>query len=293
MATDIAGLHWQADPETLEFQRAVVVVALRGWFDAAGTATRAAEWLVEHGEPIGLAALDAEEFMDMRAHRPEARLTASGDRWVSWPHVTVKAIRTGGTHDLLVVQGAEPDYRWRTFTEALIEIARAARAELVVTLGASPAEVPHTRHQTLATSASSAELARRLGLALPSYQGVTGVIGVLQERLGREGLPGISIRAGIPPYLGNGPNPGGTKALLARLGELLHIDTRADELGPEITGWIAGLQATMDADPQARATVEHFERRYDRANEATSDPGRLVRDLERYLRDAGDEPPLD
>ena len=263
-------------------------VALSGWFDAAGTATQAVDWLVQRGTGALVARLEAEQFTDLRAHRPMVRFNELGERVVDWPDVSAQAIRTGGAHDLVVVRGTEPDYRWRTFVDGILAIAQTARAELVVTLGATPAETPHTRPQLLTTSASSARLARQLGLALPTYQGVTGVIGVLQERLGRVDLPGISIRVGIPPYLGKGPNPGGAQALLARLGELLEIDTHSAGLDGEIADWITGLQAVMEDDPQARATVEHFERRFAELSEAAVNPDQMVRDLERYLREVGE-----
>ena len=285
---DVEGLAWEPGADSSNLTRPVLVVALGGWFDAAGTATQAVDWLLQRRPAVPVARLDSECFVDLRSHRPMVRLDEVGDRVIEWPDVTANAIRTGGTHDLVIVRGNEPDYRWRTFVDGIVAIATMTRAELVVTLGATPAEAPHTRPQLLTTSASSPRIARQLGLALPTYQGITGVIGVLQERLGRIDLPGISVRVGIPPYLGKGPNPGGAQALLARLGELLDIDTHSRALDNDVKDWITGLQAVMEDDPQARATVEHFERRFEQLSEASVDPDRLVRDLERYLREGGD-----
>lgn len=281
------GLIWERDPAGIALRKPVLIVALSGWFDMARTATDAAEWLSEKGNGERVARLDGEVFTDYSARRPMATFDEGGLRKLVWPDTTVETVTTEETRDLIVVRGHEPDYRWRTFVDALLDVARTLGAEFVLTVGASGAEVPHTRPQPLTTSASSLELARRLGLGTPSYQGITGVVGVLQERLGRESIPGISVRAGIPPYLGEGPNPAGTQVLLRRIAELTGVDTKHADLASAVAEWETQVDVAVNADEDMRNLVTELERRYQKWSTMTVEPDRLLNDLERYLR--GDE----
>jgi hypothetical protein len=288
MTPSAPGLVWTAGPAAPELHRPVLVVALRGWFDLGGSATGAVAHLLGRYPPHPLGHLDAEEFVDLSTHRPTIRYRDGVVASLTWPHTTLTALRTGGRHDLVVATGVEPDVRWRTFADALVTVARHLGAELVVTVGAAAAQVPHTRPQPVTASASTPELARRLGLGLPTYQGPTGVAGVLQDRLARAGVPGIAVRVGVPGYLGSEANPPGTQALLARLGDLLDVATGAADLDPEVAQWRAAVDEAVRREPGGPAFVAALERQVD-ALVTEPDADRLVEELERYLR-SGDDP---
>src|SRR5690606_15841173 len=86
-------------------------------------------------------------------------------------------------------------------------------------------------------STPNPRLARRLGLSVPTYQGITGVIGALQELLEREGVPAISLRVGVPHYLANARHPASSAALLAHLEHVLGIPLHSTALDEEIAEW--------------------------------------------------------
>lgn len=289
---DATGLVWDQDPTALGLTRPVVVVALSGWFDVGSAATGALTWLCEGAVVHPVAYLDAEEFVDFRTHRPTIAYQDEGPPLVSWPHTRVVAMRTGGRHDLVLVNGIEPDYQWRRFTEAIVAVATGTAAELVVSLGSSVADVPHTRPLPMVTSAGSPELAARLGLSRPTYQGVTGVIGVLQERLGRGPIPGISVRASVPMYLSGQPVPLASQALLGKLGDLLGVAAASAKLDAQVRDWVRRANDAVAEDPSIQAHVSALEARYDARSRLVSsidqlanDSERLVSELELFLRE--------
>jgi len=146
----------------------VLVVAFAGMFDAGSVATGSVEWLVQHLDVEPLASIDPERFLDFQQARPQVELTDDGRRRVVWPEIVAHATRRSGTErDLVLLSGIEPHYRWRTFTELLIEIANRARIEMIVTLGATPSQEPHTRPPVVFGSSTNADLASRLGLSRP------------------------------------------------------------------------------------------------------------------------------
>src|SRR5438552_1414601 len=84
---------------------------------------------------------------------------------------------------------------------------------MVVTLGALLADVPHTRPVPVNGLSSDERLVERLDLRPTSYEGPTGIVGVLQSACQDAGIPTASLWASVPHYVAAAPNP---KAALAQ-----------------------------------------------------------------------------
>jgi|RhiMethySRZTD1v2_1073278.scaffolds.fasta_scaffold358262_2 proteasome assembly chaperone (PAC2) family protein len=277
-------LTWAGEPK---LDRPILVVALAGLFDAASVATGATKWLVHelHAEP--LAHIDAESFFDFHEARPRVELTPDGRRRVVWPELVAHATARGaGERDLVLLSGMEPHLRWRTFTDIVVELATGAGVEMIVTLGASPAQTPHTRPPVVFGSSTNAELAARLGLSRPQYQGPTGVLGVLQAALDVGGPPAIAMRVGVPHYAMGDHDPKATMALLRHLEHVTGVSTAHGKLGPDVARWEDRLSAAVADDAEARAYVSQLEARYDTETEQQVSSGEdLAEELERFLRE--------
>src|SRR5205807_2719975 len=96
-------------------------------------------------------------------------------RRIDWPENSFYHGRPEGLdRDVVLLLGVEPNVRWRTFTGLIVDFARELGIELVVTLGALLADVPHTRPAPVSGSASDAALIAELGLSPSRYEGPTG-----------------------------------------------------------------------------------------------------------------------
>jgi len=281
-----AELIWESgEPPALH--RPILVVALTGLFDVSKAATSALEHLVATRTVQTIAEIDPDGFYDFTQERPHVWLDEEGDRHLSWPVNEVHAVRyPGGPHDLLVLVGVEPHVRWKTFAGHLVEIARRCRCELVVTVGAGAEAVPHTRTPSVFGSSNNDELARRLGLSRPQYQGPTGVFGVFHQLIDQTRIPAISLRVPVPHYLVNAEHPKSTAALLRHLEHVLGVPTDHGALDAEIERWADLHDAAVTTDQQAAAFVKLLEREFDRRTEAaipTADD--LAEQFERFLRE--------
>ena len=199
-------LVWDREPG-VDLRSPILVTAWDGWFDVGGAATGA---VTARGgdDAVRVGHIDADEFFDFHERRPQVRVGPEGRRIVEWPPNEVSCLAVPGRdRDLVLIEGVEPHLRWRTFVDAVVEVVRRFDVRLVVTLGAMVAEVPHTRPPTITGSTTDAELAELLRLGRPSYQGPTGVVGVLHERLDELGIPAVSLRASVPHYVSGSPNP--------------------------------------------------------------------------------------
>lgn len=265
----------------------MLVLAFAGLFDASSAATGAIEWLVRQRDGDPIARIDPEQFYDFQQVRPRVVLDDEANRRIAWPEIVAHATRRrGGERDLLLLSGAEPHYRWRTFTELVREVAERARVEMVVSLGASPAQVPHTRLPVVFGSSTNAELVSRLGLSRPQYQGVTGVVGVLQAMLDRTGPPSIAMRVGVPHYAMGATNPKATLALLRHLEHVTGVATDYAELAAEVAEWEARLDAAVADDDQARVYVRQLEAHHDSQTEQQVISGdELAAEVEKFLRE--------
>lgn len=269
-----------------ELHRPVLVAAFEGWNDAGEAASTALGFV---GSALGaepFARIDPEDFYDFQQVRPVVRLEGGGRRVIDWPLVELAAARPGGSeHDLVLLRGPEPNLRWRTFVREILDVAERLGVEMVVTLGALLADVPHTRPVQVMGVAADPDLAERLGLATSRYEGPTGIIGVLNDFASAAQVPAISLWATLPHYVQASPNPRAALALVQKLRDLLAlpVDTRSlEEATRAFDDTVAGLVAE---DPELAEYVERLEGEADQPSLADVSPEQLVADLERYLRD--------
>src|SRR5512134_1231785 len=225
-------LAWEAAPP--ELRSPILVCAFAGWNDAAGAATTALTTAAESLDAEVIAQVDPEEFFDFQANRPTISLTEGQSREIEWPgNVLMAASPPGAARDLVMLAGTEPNLRWRTFSEGLAETAESLGVELVVSLGALIADVAHSLPVPITGLASDAELVERLDLERSTYEGPTGVVGVLHDACNRRGMPSASLWAAVPHYVAAVPNPKAALALLRRFEGLAGIAIEASALEEE------------------------------------------------------------
>jgi predicted ATP-grasp superfamily ATP-dependent carboligase len=288
-------LEWEYRPDRL--RAPALVCAFKGWNDAADAASTALTFV---GSTLGarrFAKIDPEEFYDFQAARPQVKLVDGETRQIVWPAVEIYEARVPrAPRDLILLVGTEPSMRWRTFTKVVVELAEALGTQLVVTLGALLADVPHSRPVSVTGLASDPVLISRLGLTKSSYEGPTGIIGVLHAACQQDGLPSASLWAAVPHYVAATPNPKASLALVRKLEGLLGVVVDASELEGAASEYERQVNAAVQSDPDVQAFVERLEQAA--TTDADEDPGSLpsgetiARDLQRFLRQRGEDPGL-
>ena len=268
--------------------RPVLVVAFKGLFDASGSATSALEWLMEKSESENIGEIDSETFFDFTQERPLISFDKNGERTLTWPKNKIVTIKTNGNErDLLAISGIEPHLRWRTFSKLLIEIVNKSNAESVLTLGSMVGMTPHSRPLTVTGSSTNPELAERLHLEKPSYQGPTGIVGVLHDALDRSKIPVISLRVSVPHYVPDSPNPKATRALLRRFEQVTGVTTEYEELDGPAPDWQKQVDAAVASDDEITAYVTRLETAIDEDENLLPSGDDLAAEFEAFLREQG------
>jgi proteasome assembly chaperone (PAC2) family protein len=270
-----------------------MVAALAGWNDAASAATTALEAVaVGLGSQV-VARIDPEEFFDFQVNRPTIRLTEGQARRIDWPSNTVIAVEAvGAERDLVLFTGIEPNLRWRGFSAAVLDAAERLGVEMMVTLGALIADVAHTRPVPITGLASDPDLVERLGLSRASYEGPTGIVGVLHDACRQRGIASASLWAAVPHYVAAVPNPKAALALLRRLEGLTGIAIEASELEEAMERFDAQVDEAVASNPEIRELVQRLEEEQTQVLDTGDLPSgdTIAREFQRFLRQRGTEP---
>jgi predicted ATP-grasp superfamily ATP-dependent carboligase len=273
-------VHIEHDPA---LRRPNLVAAFRGWNDAGGAASLAAGYLRAVTDAERCAVIDSEPFIDYQQTRPTVQLVDGDVRRLDWPETEIYASEKS---DLVVVVGTERNMRWRAFSGAIADLARRYRVDLVITMGALLADTPHTRPVPVSATASDDELMQKFDLARSTYEGPTGIVGVLHDACARAGLRSASLWAATPHYISATPNPQAALALLQRLSEMIGTPPGSNELERAASEYALRVASAISDDPDIAGYVQQLEEAADAADPPSGDE--LAADFERYLREQTD-----
>jgi predicted ATP-grasp superfamily ATP-dependent carboligase len=271
-----------------ELTRPVLIAAFRGWNDGAQAASLAGGYLARLWGADPIADVDPEGFFDFQATRPHVSLVDGITRQIEWPETAFYHAKPRRLdRDVVLLLGIEPNVRWRTFSDLVVGHAQELGIELVVTLGALLADVPHTRPSPVTGSASNQDLVKELKLSTSRYEGPTGIVGVLHDACNQAGIPSASLWAAVPHYVSLTPSPRAAAALCERLGGLLGIPIDTAELDQAAETYEEQVSQAVASDEETASYVEELERRADTVEEDFELPSgdALAAELTRYLRE--------
>ena len=290
-------LIWDRRPDGL--RAPAMVCAFEGWNDAGDAATGAVSFLASALDAKRFARIDSEEFYDFQANRPSIRFAEDdrseiGQREIEWPTVEIfEASAPRAPRDLVLVQGVEPSMRWRAFSAHIVDLAEALGVQVVVSLGALLGDVPHTRPVAMSGHASDAGLLERVGIQASSYEGPTGIVGVLHTACAQAGLPSASLWASVPHYVAAAANPKAALALLRRVEVLIGVSIDVSELESSAADYERQVGLAVRSDPDIQAFVERLEQAADSEEQITPDDlpsGDIIAsEFQRFLRQRGRE----
>jgi PAC2 family len=260
----------------------VVVAAFDGWIDAAGAASTAADTLARGGELI--ASFDGNVLFDYRSRRPTLDVVDGTLTRLVWPALELHRREAGG-RDLLVLHGAEPDFRWKELGDDILQLCMQLGVTEWVSLGSIPAAVPHTRPVPVMATASSGA-----GLHEAETKGPPGLLRVpsaglsaMEVTVTDGGIPAVGFYAQVPHYIG-GPYAAATLALLQHLGRHLQTELPLGSLDEDARSQRERLDAAVADDEDVRAILLQLENATEEELPSGDD---LAAEIERFLRNEG------
>jgi hypothetical protein len=264
-----------------------LVAAFDSWIDSGGASSAAVAQLADGGDVV--VEFDGDLLLDYRSRRPTLEIVNGRLSELTWPTLTIRRRRIDG-RDLLILAGAEPDFRWHEFASAVVEVARQLNVALWISLGAIPAAVPHTRSTNVLGSTSQPGLL--LGDIVPGPAGTLRVpsaaISVLEHAIGQAGIPAIGYYAQVPHYI-SGPYPAAAVELVRAVGRHLGTDIPIGSLDVDAKELRSRLDAAAALEETTRTYVERLEAMVDEERLPSGDD--LISDIEKFLRERGGDGP--
>jgi proteasome assembly chaperone (PAC2) family protein len=269
----------------------VLIAAFEGWNDAGEAASTALEHLELSWDATPLASIDPEEYYDFQVTRPHVRQADGVTRRIEWHTTRLSVAQLPGTErHVVLVNGIEPNLRWRAFCGELLGFIERLGVTKVITLGALLTDTPHTRPTPVSGISFDAASAGELRVEPSSYQGPTGIVGVFQNACVEAGVPAISFWAAVPHYVSQARVPKAAVALLHRVEEVLDVEVPLGALPEQAEEWERTVSEMAEADDEVREYVRQLEEQAAIDNDADvpeADGDAIAADFERYLRRRG------
>jgi len=280
-------IKWTNKELLNELNNPVIITAFEGWNDAGEAATTAVKYFQDRFSAIKVGAIESEEFFDFTISRPVIEIPDE-HREIIWPATEILLAKMfDSKHDLVIIVGHEPQLRWRTFTEQVIEVTSLIESHMVVTLGSLLTDIPHSRPVKVFGSSDDSELAKRLNLPPSTYEGPTGIVGVINSVLREKEIPSMSLWAGVPSYVSGAHSPKAALALVERLADVLEIGISCTDLEIASAAYERQINELVAEDMDTAEYVNQLEEDFDHnseVNEEDSNPELLVSEVEDFLR---------
>lgn len=240
----------------------MLVLCFAGWNDGGEAATTAGRFLLEAFAAKSYACIDCEEFLDFNVARPQVQRSASGEASIRWPNLELFSIEVESQpFDLIVGLGVEPHMRWKAYTRAVLDFVERAGVRMVIQLGALLDEVIYSQPVQVSGFSPDADLQKRLGLARSTYEGPTGIVGVLGEALRATGVETLSLWARLPHYVAQSPYTRASLALLQKVEAVTRFPIDLRPLESQAAAFDQTVSEMIANDPQLRAYVRELKRR--------------------------------
>jgi proteasome assembly chaperone (PAC2) family protein len=277
-------------PEHLDHP--VLVMTMEGWIDAGLGGGAAMAALVSGMSSEVVATFDSDALIDHRARRPVMRIRNGVNTGLTWPEIVLRSGTDVSGRSVLTLSGPEPDLRWRQFTTEVVALAGRLGVEFVVGLGAFPAPVPHTRPVRLAATATTSELAQRVGFLAATIDVPAGIQGSLERGFADAAIPAVGIWARVPHYVAAMPYPAASAALLEQLADVADLTVDTSPLRQAATATFDQIQQLIANSEEHTAMVRQLEAQHDEESggAAPFDLGNLpsgeeiAEELQRFLR---------
>jgi predicted ATP-grasp superfamily ATP-dependent carboligase len=238
-----------SDPTPTEGRR-VLVHSFSGFMDAGSAAQLAVSHLLDTCEHRLIGEFDPDGIIDYRARRPRMTYNVNRFTGVDIPTVKLHEVTDEQGTRFLLLSGPEPDYRWREFTDRVLDLIEDLEVDLTVGLIGIPWPAPHTRPVGVTFHATKPELVRGHVSTLGELEIPGHLAALLELRLGELDRDAMGLAVQVPHYLVQFEYPRAAIALLRALSGAAGLALPTDELA------IAAETADLEIDRQTQNSEE-------------------------------------
>tara|TARA_Y100000588_G_scaffold107852_1_gene118150 strand:- start:4957 stop:5871 length:915 start_codon:yes stop_codon:yes gene_type:complete len=281
-----AMLEFLSYNKKLQLRNPVLIISFSGWNDASSSATSTSDFIVDQIGGENFAEIEADPFYNFQQTRPLVYLNKLKEREISWPENTFYACLTPDLdHDLIILQGVEPNYHWRNFCDTILALIKDQSVSKVISIGSLIADVFHGDPISVSGSTTDPDFASFLGISKSRYEGPTGILGILNDKFKKKNIPAVSIWANIPHYVNFSPNPKAVLALMAKVSRILSLKFNTSELEKNVLEFEEKVDIAISKNKPVREYVDRLiESRNSLTDEELPSGENFVDEVEMFLR---------
>jgi len=274
-----------------DLHRPDMIIALRGWSDAAQVATGTVLYLVRSLDAIGFAQIEGDQFYDFSTTRPEVTIDRGLIASLQLPHNSLfywKNIKTD--HDLVFFHGIEPNFHWQKFVDTILDLASRLKVRRIYALGGLYDNIPHTMEPRISGVVNRADLLavlKKHNIEPINYRGPSSLHSFLLSSCAQRNIEGISLWGHAPFYVRVETNPMVCLVLVRKLTELMEIEIDLTELikaGEYLQDMLNRLLADSE---ELQLYIKKLEEQYEIEGITPREPlqgaDRIIKEVEDFL----------
>ncbi|MSV42934.1 MAG: PAC2 family protein [Actinobacteria bacterium] len=254
---------YEIHTDDVDLDSPVLLHALSGFLDAGAARQLAVNYLLDTHEHRTVGTFDIDCLYDYRGRRPSMVFDTDHYEALQYPELLISEIRDKRGTGFLLVHGPEPDFAWRAFTEAVVQIVERFGVRRSIGLNSIPWPAPHSRPVGVTAHATDSSLVA----GRPTFVGMIVVPGHLsggiELALGASGHEAMGFAAHVPHYLTQVEFPAGALALLKEIAVAGDLDLDLDAL--EVTAETSNreIDEQISGNPENAEAVQALEAQYD------------------------------
>jgi predicted ATP-grasp superfamily ATP-dependent carboligase len=230
---------------------------------------RTVDYLIEQWKAEAVARIDMTPFLNLAVHRPFVRRPDSGPV-IDWPEATIYVARQAPLkRDVFLLSTSEPDFKWKTFVNTLVNYLDGIGVRSLVSLRGRPGEVPHTRPAPVYLTATDIDLELQFGVqsTRTRNEGPSSIAGALATQVQAMRWRTAELAVVQPDYFPRMPNAAAILALVRLIDKALGTETDVTSLEETATDQSEMLDRGVSGDDHSRSVIEEREANYDRGLE--------------------------
>ena len=240
-----------------------LVAGLTGFADSGSAVTQFTEYILDTMESEVVAVFDNDALLDYRARRPTIYFDQDHLTGFEPPTLKLHLVRDELSRPFLFLTGYEPDFRWESFSRAVMNLVSTFDVVSTTWVHAIPMPVPHTRPLGVTVSGNRADLIDSMSVWRPHTQVSANAMHLVEYRLQETHHDVAGFVLLIPHYLADTEFPVAALSALESIAAATGILFPTDRLRGEGRDFLAKIDEQVDNNGELSKLVSTLEERYD------------------------------
>lgn len=239
-----------------------MVALLTGFSDSGATVQQLSEHLFANLENEVVIKFDNDELLDYRSRRPILYFEKDHIDSYEPANLAIYQMKDEADQPFLLLEGYEPDMRWESFANAVVEIAQRLEISSFTWVHAIPFPIPHTRATGVTVSGNRREMIDRFSEWKPQTQVPSNVVHLLEYRLIETGFNVAGFVLLVPHYLADNEVPKSALSGLELITAATGLVFPSDDLRDRATAFDTKVNTQVQDNPELSKLIQTLEQGY-------------------------------